>query len=137
MDEPDPLFDPRVERPPDPSSPDFASEFLSDVKKTGEALQRHPTPCRPVCHKYGSKTCRFEFPHEVIETSSFDADTNSIRLKARDPTINWFNPIILASCRHNHDLKCILSGKSAKAAMFYISDYITKNDEKSYEVLSL
>ncbi|KAI6014638.1 hypothetical protein EDC04DRAFT_2522802, partial [Pisolithus marmoratus] len=37
----------------------------------------------------------------------------------------------------NHDLKCILSGKSAKAAMFYISDYITKMGIKTYVMLSL
>ncbi|KAJ7790080.1 hypothetical protein B0H14DRAFT_2301253, partial [Mycena olivaceomarginata] len=29
------------------------------------------------------------------------------------------------------------SGKAAKAAMFYISDYITKFDEKTYHTLSL
>jgi hypothetical protein len=40
-------------------------------------------------------------------------------------------------CRHNHDIKCILSGKAAKAAMFYITDYITKMDLKTYEMLSL
>ena len=34
-------------------------------------------------------------------------------------------------------MKCILSGKSAKAAMFYITDYITKMDCKTYEMLSL
>jgi hypothetical protein len=62
---------------------------------------------------------------------------NSIQLHSRDPTVNWYNPIILTSCRHNHDVKCILSGKSAKAAMFYISDYITKNDEKMWQLLSM
>jgi hypothetical protein len=55
----------------------------------------------------------------------------------RDGNINYFNPYILVFCRHNHDIKCILSGKGAKAAMFYISDYITKMDLKTYEVLSL
>ncbi|KAG1779379.1 hypothetical protein EV702DRAFT_923238, partial [Suillus placidus] len=44
---------------------------------------------------------------------------------------------ILVFCRYNHDIKCILSGKGAKAAMFYISDYITKMDSKTYEMLSL
>lgn len=37
----------------------------------------------------------------------------------------------------NHDLKCILSGKAAKAAMMYITDYITKMDTKTYQLLSL
>jgi len=30
-----------------------------------------------------------------------------------------------------------LSGKAAKAAMFYITDYITKSDVKTHEMLSL
>ena len=51
--------------------------------------------------------------------------------------VNYFNRYILVYCRHNHDLKCILSGKAAKSAMYYISDYITKMDMKTYEVLSL
>src|SRR5882762_4969193 len=51
--------------------------------------------------------------------------------------VNYFNRYILVYCRHNHDIKCILSGKAAKAAMFYITDYITKMDVKTYEMLSL
>ena len=136
-DDIEPGYEPRAQRPPNPDSPDFAREFVAEVKKMGECLQRHPSPCKPVCHKYGSQDCRFGFPHDIIEKSDFVPDTNSILLRSRDPTINWYNPIILTSCRHNHDIKCILSGKSAKAAMFYISDYITKNDEKMWELLSM
>ena len=51
--------------------------------------------------------------------------------------MNWFNPYILAFCHHNHDLKCILSSKSAKAAMLYISDYITKDNEQMHHTLSM
>ncbi|KAI6030203.1 hypothetical protein EDC04DRAFT_2572412, partial [Pisolithus marmoratus] len=58
-------------------------------------------------------------------------------LMCRDGNVNYHNQYILVFCRHNHDLKCILSGKSAKAAMFYISDYITKMGTKTYEMLSL
>ncbi|KAG1849118.1 hypothetical protein C8R48DRAFT_571229, partial [Suillus tomentosus] len=64
-------------------------------------------------------------------------DTNSVLLMSRDANINYFNPYILVFCRHNHDIKCILSGQGAKAAMFYISDSITKMDVKTYEMLSL
>lgn len=72
-----------------------------------------------------------------METSYFDPETNSIVLMCRDGNVNYFNPYLLVFCRHNHDIKCILSGKGAKAAMFYISDYITKMDLKTYKVLSL
>ncbi|KAG2143481.1 uncharacterized protein EDB93DRAFT_1042606, partial [Suillus bovinus] len=106
------------------------------VKQCGEALQQHT--CRAVCHKYGNdNTCQFLFPHEIVERSFFKAATNSVIFKCRDGTVNYFNPNILVFCRHNHDLRCILSGKSAKAVMFYISDYITKMDTKTYEMLSL
>ncbi len=58
-------------------------------------------------------------------------------LSVRDSTVNYYNPFILVFCRHNHDLKCILSGKSAKAAMMYITDYITKMDLKTHQILAM
>ncbi|KAG2741456.1 hypothetical protein P692DRAFT_20750700, partial [Suillus brevipes Sb2] len=81
----------------------------SEVKKCGEVLQRHH--CRSVCHKYGNEGhCRFLFPHEEVDVSHFDAETNSVVFMCRDGTVNYFNPYILVSCHHNHDIKCILSG---------------------------
>ncbi|TFK18734.1 hypothetical protein FA15DRAFT_555962, partial [Coprinopsis marcescibilis] len=115
---------------------EWNSIFATEIKKCGEALQRHV--CKPVCHKYGKDDrCRFLFPHEIIESSHFDASSNSVVLQCWDGSVNYFNLYILVYCRHNHDIKCILSGKSAKAAMFYITDYITKMDTKTYEMLSL
>ena len=91
-----------------------------------------------VCHKYENKEqCCFQFPHDIEPKSYFDPNTNSVVLKCFDSMINYFNKYILVFCRHNHDIKSILSGKAAKAAMFYITDYITKMDVKTYEVLSL
>jgi len=144
-EEVDPTFEPRVQRPPaPPCGPDDSSRALQDwdvtfkteIKRCGEALQRHT--CRAVCHKYGNDDrCRFLFPHEVVDVSHFDPNTNAVVFKCGDPNVNYFNPYVLVFCRHNHDMKCILSGKAAKAAMFYISDYITKMDLKTYEVLTL
>ncbi|KAI0064805.1 hypothetical protein BV25DRAFT_1775194, partial [Artomyces pyxidatus] len=110
--------------------------FLTQVKMCGESLQRHT--CRKVCHKYGKDDhCRFLFPHEIVDKSYFDVENNAVVLVCRDPTINYFNPYLLVFCRHNHDIRCILSGKSAKAAMYYITDYITKMDLKTAEIISL
>jgi hypothetical protein len=121
-------YEPKVERPPLNLNINTKNPIMQEeVKRCGEVLQRHK--CRPVCHKYGhDNDCRFNFPHELVEKSSFHAETNSILLRCLDSTVNYFNPIILTLCRHNHDIKCILSGKSAKAAIFYITDYITKMD---------
>ncbi|KAG1874169.1 hypothetical protein C8R48DRAFT_593301, partial [Suillus tomentosus] len=108
--------------------------MATEIKRCGEVLQRHR--CKRVCHKYGNEDqCRFLFPHEIVEESYYDADSKSVVLQCRDATVNYFNPHILVFCRHNHDLKCILSGRAAKAAMFYITDYITKSDLKTHEML--
>ena len=139
-------YEPRVERPPVPPEStscippqalhDWHVFMDSEVKKLGEVLQRHS--CKPVCHKYGNiDKCRFLFPHEIVPHSHFDPETNSVVMKCLDSMVNYFNRYILVYCRHNHDIKCILSGKAAKAAMFYITDYITKMDLKTYQMLSL
>ncbi|KAG2153436.1 uncharacterized protein EDB93DRAFT_1082356, partial [Suillus bovinus] len=144
----DPAFEPRTQRPPPPLELSVDSEtpqsilakwesvMATEIKFCGEVLQRHS--CRRVCHKYGNEDqCRFLFPHEVVEASYFDAESNSVVLMCRDSMVNYFNPYILIFCRHNHDLKSILSGKAAKAAMFDITDYITKMDLKTHKLLSL
>lgn len=140
----DKSFEPRVERPPQPPLPDatlqalneWESIFCTQIKTCGEILQRHG--CHKVCHKYGNDNrCRFLFPHEIVEASYFDQETNSIFLLVRDGTVNYFNPYLLVFCRHNHDIKCILSGRATKAVMFYITDYIAKSDLKTHETLLL
>lgn len=66
-----------------------------------------------------------------------DPDTNSIFLLCHDGNVNYFNLYLLVFCRHNHDIKCILLGKAAKATMYYITDYITKGDLNTQAMLSL
>jgi hypothetical protein len=69
----------------------WESAFVTEIKTCGEILQRHV--CRAVCHKYGNDNCcRFLFPHEVVEASYFDPETNSVVLMCRDSTVNYFNP---------------------------------------------
>ncbi|KAJ3832214.1 hypothetical protein F5878DRAFT_499991, partial [Lentinula raphanica] len=112
-------------------------EMNDDHKTLGEHLQRHV--CGQVCTK-GRKPgsdCRFGYPHEIVEHSSFDKDSNSIIFSRLETDVNGHNPLLLVNTRHNHDLKCILSGRAGKAAMFYISDYITKMPLKTDQILSI
>ena len=140
----DKSFEPRTEQPLRPPSIDahidtlskWESVFCTQIKTCGEALQRHG--CCKVCHKYGNDNrCRFLFPHETVEASYFDPNTNLIFLLCHDGTVNYFNPYLLVFCRHNYNIKCILSGKAAKAVMFYITEYIMKGDLKTHEMLLL
>ncbi len=151
----DPASDPRTERPPCPPEipiPQNSTQdeidryhslleswdelFVSEIQYCAEKLQKHK--CRPVCHKYGHvNDCRFKFPKDVIEKAYYDEDEQAIIFVCKDGNVNNYNKYLLVFCRHNHDLKCILSGRAAKAAMFYITDYITKMDVKTYQLLTL
>ncbi|KAF9033427.1 hypothetical protein BDZ89DRAFT_910144, partial [Hymenopellis radicata] len=109
-----------------------------DMKTLGEKLQRHVH--RAVCRKYlqyGHETCRFLMPLPEIPESYYDNASRCVIFQCLDGMVNYFNRWVLLMCRFNHDLKCILSGKAAKAAIFYITDYITKLSLKTYEMLSL
>ncbi|PBK83617.1 hypothetical protein ARMGADRAFT_862810, partial [Armillaria gallica] len=114
---------------------DFKCHFEEKVKYCGELLQRHKH--EGVCYKYDHVTCHFQFPHDYAARSLYDKETKSVTLVCRDVFVNYFNDFILVFCQHNHNMQCILSGKSCKAAMFYITDYITKMSVKTYEMLSL
>ncbi|VDB89145.1 unnamed protein product [Peniophora sp. CBMAI 1063] len=140
----DPKADPRQELPHWPPSSDASEEeidtwlrdvFQPDLVYCGENLQRHE--CKPVCFKYGSEQCRFHYPHEIAEESKFDRETLSVVIKVLDATCNPYNKWLLGTCRHNIDVKYILSGKGGKAGMFYIAGYITKSELSMPETLGL
>ncbi|KAE8238053.1 hypothetical protein A4X13_0g8535, partial [Tilletia indica] len=126
---------PRQERPPDPSSEDFAQTFDTDHRLLGEEVQRHK--CTSTCFKGGRQSCRFLFPHDLCSTTHFEADSNAIMLQVKDATINWHNPALLVATRHNHDLKSVQSGKSGVAAASYITSYATKSDETPLNQVSM
>src|ERR1700685_3977228 len=82
----DKSFEPRTERPPCPPITsenipfdilnEWKSVFITEIKKCGEVLQCHTH--RAVCEKYGNEgKCWFLFPHEIVDASYFDPDSNS------------------------------------------------------------
>ncbi|KAE8248570.1 hypothetical protein A4X13_0g5554, partial [Tilletia indica] len=126
---------PRQERPPFPSESDYAEQFTQDHSLLAHEVQRHR--CTFTCFKGGRDSCRFLFPHEVVEHSTFDPDSNSIQLRVQHPLINWHNPTLLVATRHNHDLKAVQSGKSGAAAASYITSYTTKSEETPANQISM
>ncbi|KAE8222285.1 hypothetical protein CF319_g4493 [Tilletia indica] len=126
---------PRQERPPDPTSEDFAQAFDTDHRLLGEEVQRHK--CTSTCYKGGRQSCRFLFPHDLCPTTHFEAETNAVMLQVKDATVNWHNPALLVATRHNHDLKSVQSGKSGVAAASYITSYTTKSDETPLNQVSM
>ncbi|KAG1758410.1 hypothetical protein EDD22DRAFT_783968, partial [Suillus occidentalis] len=105
--------------------------FVTEIKQCGKVLQGHQCWC------VGKNNhCCCLFLHEVVEVSLCNL-SHSVVLVCHDANVNYFYPYILVFGRHSHDIKCVLSRREAKVAMFYISDYIMKMDVKTYEVLSL
>ncbi|KIL63478.1 hypothetical protein M378DRAFT_45502, partial [Amanita muscaria Koide BX008] len=58
--------------------------------------------------------------------------SGEIDLKCLDGMVNHFNETILTAVRCNMDIKFIASGESAKAILYYITDYISKAQLKAH-----
>lgn len=94
------------------------------------------------CYKYWRgppepKTCRFDLdPGNVKLVSTVDADTGELHLRCLNGLVNNFNLTIIESVRCNMDIKFIGSGRSAKAVLYYITDYVTKTQLKAHVAFS-
>ena len=92
--------------------------------------------CRGTCFKYGkNKKCRFEFPRELVPESKIEE--NKIKLKRSHEMLNNYNPWIMTCIRSNHDIKFIPSGKDGKDLAFYVSNYATKSNLSTYEMVPM
>ncbi|KAF9516211.1 hypothetical protein BS47DRAFT_1272692, partial [Hydnum rufescens UP504] len=92
------------------------------------------------CYKYFKgpgkplpKDCHFDMSPENTNPSSYmDNDTGELKLRISDGMVNNFCETIIRALHCNMDIKFIGSGKSAKAILYYITDYITKSQLKTH-----
>ena len=125
-------------RGPDLSIEDLQLRLASrmkDLHRLAERVQRHRHT--HTCYKYykpgEARSCRFDLKEENFRpTSSIDPDTGNVSLRCLDGLVNNFNMTILEVVRNNMDIQFIGSGESAKAMIYYITDYITKSQLKSH-----
>ena len=108
---------------------------MKDVSRLAERVQRHRHS--HTCYKYykagEARTCRFDLKEDNFRPESkIDSGTGSIHLRCLDGLVNNFNMTILEAVRCNMDIQFIGSGESAKAMIYYITDYITKSQLKSH-----
>ncbi|RDB20445.1 hypothetical protein Hypma_012444 [Hypsizygus marmoreus] len=101
-----------------------------------ERCQRHKH--NDTCWKYWKgpphpKECRFDLdPKKIQPTTTIDPETGEIDLRRLDGMVNNFNATIIECIRCNMDIKFIGSGASAKAIVYYITDYISKSQLKTH-----
>jgi hypothetical protein len=90
------------------------------------------------CYKYWRgppepKECRFDMHEDNAHPETMiDTETGEIRLRCLDGLVNNYNETIIEAIRCNMDVKFIGSGASAKAILYYITDYITKTQLKTH-----
>ncbi|KAF9643181.1 hypothetical protein BDM02DRAFT_3157500 [Thelephora ganbajun] len=85
-------------------------------------------------HKEGETAeCWFHLDENNFrETLDFDPETAELCLRCLQGLVNNFNAMMLEAIRCNMDIKFIGLGESAKAILYYITDYITKSDLKTH-----
>jgi hypothetical protein len=118
----------------DPGAEGTLKALLKDLRNVVLESQRHSHT--RTCYKSssaGDRTCRFKLDeNNVTPFTSFDEEVGSVVMRHLDGMVNNFCPTISLATRCNSDIKFMASGGAAKSVLFYITDYITKNQLKSH-----
>ncbi|KAK0229868.1 hypothetical protein EDD85DRAFT_755761, partial [Armillaria nabsnona] len=118
------------------------SAVQKDLHNLVEDCQKHShsKTCFKYCKKYEC-ICRFDLDESNYrEHSLFDYEKGELCLRCLDGLVNNFNETMIRAVHCNMDIKFIGSGASAKAILYYITDYITKSQLKvhvAYATLEL
>lgn len=129
-------FNPCSTRGPSLNDPDYVIKRKKDLHLLAKQCQSHSHT--GTCYKYWKgppdpKECRFDLDESnFVPESSVDMETGELCLRCLDGLVNNFNTTILEAVRCNMDIKFIGSGASAKAILYYITDYITKSQLKTH-----
>lgn len=139
---PDPLdsFHPCLTRGPvrrtNETDADYNQRCSKDLSALAEACQRHSH--KATCYKSWKgppheKKCRFELDESnTVGCTTVNAETGELNMAKVDGMVNNFNSAMLRAVRCNMDIKFIGSGSLAKAALYYITDYISKAQLKAH-----
>ncbi|KIK59523.1 hypothetical protein GYMLUDRAFT_74432 [Collybiopsis luxurians FD-317 M1] len=97
-------------------------------------VHNHTSTCFKYCKDPSQpKECRFGLgPENYQPVSVFDSESGELTLRCLDGLVNNFNETILQAIHCNMDIKFIGSGASAKAVLYYITNYITKSQLKTH-----
>ncbi|ODO08832.1 hypothetical protein L198_00565 [Cryptococcus wingfieldii CBS 7118] len=127
-----PLLQPPPHLPPHMSEEDW-QRVRQDVMEVLECGQLHDhsftcfkhLPKLRRAQKLGDADCRFKFPKEEVLHTHFN-DDGTIDVQRTHPKLNMYNLIMVGAFRCNMDIKFVGSGMMAMAAVYYISNYISK-----------
>jgi hypothetical protein len=120
-----------------PEKMDVSSvEFDKLVSLLATQVNIHKSSHTSSCRKFGAKECRFNFPREIVAASFFNEQTGSILSHRNHKWLNPYNKILMFLLRCNHDIQLLTTSADALALIYYITDYATKRQLKSYELFN-
>ncbi|KZO94889.1 hypothetical protein CALVIDRAFT_483665, partial [Calocera viscosa TUFC12733] len=110
---------------------DFKREYFNHVSLLVEECNwhEHKATCFSRLKKgqeKGDSTCRMGIDGSTRAETGLDDQTGAILLRRLHPRINEYNDVMMFLLKCNMDIQFIGSGEGAKAAIYYITDYITK-----------
>jgi hypothetical protein len=86
------------------------------------------------CQKYDKKECRFNFSRSLQFQNEID-EHEIIHLKKNHSYVNAFNVVIESCFRSNHDIQWIFINIKILNLLYYITNYVIKNDIFSFHIL--
>jgi hypothetical protein len=86
-----------------------------------------------ICHKYDHKDCKFNFLRTLKIHNEVD-EHEVIHLKRNHAYVNAFNSIIISCFRFNHDIQWISINVKTLSFLYYITNYVIKNDVFSFHI---
>ena len=119
------------------SAQEFQARRAKDLHMLARVCQKHSHS--PTCYKYckdpAEQICRFGLdPSNHVPNTTVDYASGELRYQCLDGLVNPFNSVILELVRCNMDIKFIGSGQSAKAILYYITNYVSKSQLKMHVV---
>lgn len=110
--------------------------FLKEASLLASQVNMHKRTHTASCRKFGTKECRFNFPRSLIPESVYDETTGGILSSRNNEWLNPYNLVLMYLLRCNHDIQLLSTSSDALALIYYITDYATKRQLKSYELFN-
>jgi hypothetical protein len=86
------------------------------------------------CYKYSHTNCRFLFPKKERETTTVN-ELGEVKLARNNGWVNKYNRVISSAIRSNNDVAFIPNGVRGLAAVYYMTNYATKDDVKQHQLV--
>ncbi|KAG1851055.1 hypothetical protein DFJ58DRAFT_914589 [Suillus subalutaceus] len=108
--------------------------YTADVKKPSQGKQDMDPHLekQPQLAELDDQSFQMCLDSKLQEQTMIDEETGFIELQRWHGHVNSFTDLILYLMQCNTDTQFIGSGEAAKAAVFYITEYITKGDVPMY-----